>query len=237
MAGLEVTAIEKIGESWENIWVGEVLGVAPHPNADRLRLATVTVGGEQHTVVCGAPNVVAKQKIAFAKLGAQLIDGHSGKPMTLKAAKIRGVSSAGMVCSEKELGLSDEHEGILVLAEDAPVGAPFADYYGEAVFEIDMKPNRADGLSVLGVARDVAALSGETVREPELGYTAEGGPVDRLAKVLIEDPDLCPRYTATVIENVRVGESPPWIQERLIAAGMRAINNVVDITDYVMLEV
>ncbi len=238
MAGLEVTSIEQIGESWENVFVGEVLEVAPHPNADRLRLATVTLGDEQHTVVCGAPNVAAGQKIAFATLGAQLADGHTGKPMKLKAAKIRGVESAGMVCSERELGLSEEHEGILVLSDDAPLGTPFADYYGETVLEIDMKPNRADGLSVLGVARDVAALTGETVREPDLTYQAEGGPVDKLAKVVIEDADadLCPRYTATVIEEVKIGPSPPWMQGRLTAAGMRPINNVVDITNYVMLE-
>ena len=236
MAGLEVTAIERMGSSWENIFVGEVKDVSPHPNADRLRLATVSLGSEEHTVVCGAPNVAAGQKIAFARLGANVLDGHSGKATKLKAAKIRGVESAGMVCSEKELGLSGEHEGILVLAEDAPVGAAFAGYYGETVLEIDMKPNRADGLSVLGVARDVAALTGAEVREPELDYTASGSPVDQLAKVTIEDPDLCPRYTATVIENVRIGPSPSWMQERLAAAGMRPINNVVDITNYVMLE-
>ncbi|HEX9724248.1 MAG TPA: phenylalanine--tRNA ligase subunit beta, partial [Vicinamibacteria bacterium] len=145
MAGLEVTAIERSGSSWENIFVGEVTNVSPHPNADRLRLATVSLGSEEHTVVCGAPNVAAGQKIAFAKLGADILDGHTGKATKLKAAKIRGVESAGMVCSEKELGLSDEHQGILVLAEDAPVGTPFADYFGETVLEIDMKPNRADG--------------------------------------------------------------------------------------------
>ncbi len=236
MAGLEVTSIERIGESWENVFVGEVTDVSPHPNADRLRLATVTLGDEQHTVVCGAPNVAAGQKIAFATLGAQLSDGHTGKPMKLKAVKIRGVESAGMVCSERELGLSEEHEGILVLSDDAPLGTLFADYYGETVFEIDMKPNRADGLSVLGVARDVAALTGEAVREPDLGYQAEGEPVDKLAKVVIEDADLCPRYTATVIEGVKIGPSPSWMQERLSAAGMRPINNVVDVTNYVMLE-
>ena len=236
MAGLEVTSIERIGETWEKVFVGEVTDVAPHPNADRLRLATVTLGDEQHTVVCGAPNVAAGQKIAFAILGAQLTDGHSGKPMKLKAAKIRGVESAGMVCSERELGLSEEHEGILVLPDDAPLGTPFADYYGETVLEIDMKPNRADGLSVLGVARDVAALTGESVREPDRSYQAEGGPVEKLAKVVIEDADLCPRYTATVIEEVKIGPSPPWMQARLTAAGMRPINNVVDITNYVMLE-
>jgi len=236
MAGLEVTAIERIGAAWEDVFVGEVVEVTPHPNADRLRLATVSLGGERHTVVCGAPNVAAGQRIAFARLGANLIDGHSSKPLTLKAAKIRGVESAGMVCSERELGLSGEHEGILVLPPDAPLGAPFAEYYGETVLEIDMKPNRADGLSVVGVARDVAALTGESVREPDLTYTASAGAVTDLAKVIIQDPDLCPRYTAAVIENIHIGPSPPWMQERLKAAGMRPINNVVDITNYVMLE-
>ncbi len=120
MAGLEVTSIESVGESWNDIFVGHVLEVERHPNADRLTLVIRRCGSERHKVVCGAPNVAAGQKIAYAKVGAKLIDGHSGKPTVLKKAKIRGVESAGMVCSEKELGLSDEHEGILVLAEDAP---------------------------------------------------------------------------------------------------------------------
>ena len=236
MAGLEVTSIERTGESWENVFVGHVLEVERHPNADRLTLVTVDVAGEKFKVVCGAPNVAAGQNIAYARVGAALIDGHTGKPTKLKKAKIRGVESIGMVCSEKELGLSDEHEGILVLAEDAPNGMALADYLGDSIFDIDMKPNRADGLSILGIARDVAALTGEKVREPDLEYTATGGPAADRIKVEIQDPDLCSRYTAVLIEGIEIGPSPPWMQEKLVAAGMRPISNVVDITNFVMLE-
>ena len=239
MAGLEVETIERIGGDWDEqlITVGLVTAVEPHPNADRLRLATVDLGeGERMTVVCGAPNVEAGQKVAFARAGASLVDGHTGKPAALRPETIRGVESAGMVCSEKELGLSDEHEGILALPDDAPVGAPLARYLGDVILNIDVTPNRADCFSMVGVAREVAALSGSTVREPE--HTFEE--VDELAAVKatveIADPDLCARYVATVIEGVRVEPSPRWLQERLLAGGMRPINIVVDITNYVMLE-
>jgi phenylalanyl-tRNA synthetase beta chain len=242
MAGLEVETIERVGgppqaEDEQLVTVGQVLAVDPHPKADRLRLATVDYGGgEPLTVVCGAPNVAAGQKIAFARTGATLIDGRTGKPAVLKPATIRGVESAGMVCSEKELGLSDEHQGILVLPDDAPVGTPLARYLGDAILNIDLKPNRPDCLAMVGVAREVAALTGGDVREPEHTYHE----VDELAsaKVSVEiaDPDLCLRYVAGVVEGVRIGPSPQWMQERLIAGGMRPINNVVDITNYVMLE-
>jgi phenylalanyl-tRNA synthetase beta chain len=236
MAGLEVKGVERSGGDWAEVVVGRVLAVAPHPNADRLRLATVELPGEQHTVVCGAPNVAVGQRIAFARLGAKLIDGHSGKPFVLKKATIRGVESAGMVCSEKELGLSEEHEGILVLPEDAPLGARLTDVLSEVVLEIDMKPNRADGLSILGVARDVAALTGARVNEPPLDHPEQGEPIEERVAVEIEDVDLCSRYVATLVEGIRIAPSPDWMQRRLRAAGMRPINNVVDISNYVMLE-
>jgi phenylalanyl-tRNA synthetase beta chain len=239
MAGLEVENIERVGGDWDEalITIGRVVAVDPHPNADRLRLATVDYGAEQAmTVVCGAPNVAAGQKIAFARAGATLIDGHTGKPSELKPAKIRGVESAGMVCSERELGLSEEHQGILVLPDDAPVGTPLAQYLGDAILNIDLKPNRPDGLSMVGVAREVAALTDQTLREPGHTYEESDTPVAEKASVEIENPDLCFRYIATVVEDVKIGPSPRWMQERLIAAGMRPISNIVDITNYVMLE-
>jgi phenylalanyl-tRNA synthetase beta chain len=237
MAGTEVNAILTIGRDWERISVAEVVDVSPHPNADRLRLATVDLGGEQMTVVCGAPNVAAGQKVAFARVGAELIDGHSGEATILKAAKIRGVESAGMVCSEKELGLSDSHEGILVLPEDAPAGTPLGEYMGDAILDLDITPNRPDCMSVLGIAREVAALSGGSVREPPSDYQEQGRPIKERVSVEIADRDLCPRYCAALIEGVQIGPSPPWMQECLLAAGVRPISNVVDITNYVMLEV
>lgn len=237
MAGTEVDAILTTGRDWEKISVAVVVDVSSHPNADRLHLATVDLGGEQMTVVCGAPNVAAGQKVAFARVGAELIDGHSGEPTILKAAKIRGVESAGMVCSEKELGLSDSHEGILVLPEDAPLGTPLGEYLGDTILDLDITPNRPDCLSVLGIAREVAALSGGSVREPPLAYEEAGRLIKERVSVQIADRDLCPRYCAALIEGVKIGPSPPWMQERLLAAGVRPISNVVDITNYAMLEV
>ncbi len=237
IGGVEVGEIISTGGEWAGIRVAEVVEVKRHPNADRLSLATVDVGGgERHTVVCGAPNVAAGQKIAFAGVGTRLIDGHTGKPSVLKAAVIRGVESAGMVCSEKELGLSDSHEGILVLPAAAPVGRPLSSVLGETIFDLDLTPNRPDLLSILGVAREVAALTGQTVRDPSIEYKEAAAATKGRAHVEINDPDLCPRYVAALIENVKIGDSPAWMQERLTAAGMRPINNIVDITNYVMLE-
>jgi phenylalanyl-tRNA synthetase beta chain len=237
MAGTEVSAVVTTGHDWDKISVAEVIDVSPHPNADRLRLATVNLGGEQITVVCGAPNVAAGQKVAFARVGAELIDGHTGQPTILKVAKIRGVESAGMVCSEKELGLSDYHEGILVLPEDAPVGTALTEYLGDTILDLDITPNRPDCMSVLGIAREVAALTGASVREPPSDYQETGRPIKERLSVQIADRDLCPRYCAALIESVKIGPSPPWMQERLLAAGVRPISNVVDVTNYVMLEV
>ncbi|MCH7835553.1 MAG: phenylalanine--tRNA ligase subunit beta [Chloroflexi bacterium] len=236
VAGVEVGEVISAAGEWEGIYVGEVVDVSRHPNADRLVLATVELAGERQTVVCGAPNVAVGQKVPFARTGARLIDGRTGQPTVLEPAVIRGVESAGMVCSEKELGLSDYHEGILVLADDAPVGVPLAAYMGDVIFDIDVTPNRPDLLAVVGVAREVAALTDVSVREPSIEYAAAGKPIKGRAQVEIADPDLCPRYVAALIEGITMGESPPWMQERLIGAGLRPINNVVDITNYVMLE-
>jgi phenylalanyl-tRNA synthetase beta chain len=237
MAGLAVETIERTGGDWgDEIRVAEVVAVEPHPNADRLRLATVDILGERHRVVCGAPNVVVGQRVAFGTVGARIVDGHSGKRSVLKPAVIRGVESAGMVLSERELGLSDEHEGILELPADTPVGKRLGDVLGDTVFELAVTANRPDLLSVVGVAREVAALTGATVREPSLEFTEAGGAIKGRAQVDIEAPDLCARYLATVVEGVRIGPSPAWMQEHIVAAGQRPINNVVDVTNYVMLE-
>ena len=235
MAGTEVAGVDMIG-GWNNCFVGCVTKVEHHPNADRLTLCTVDIGKEQIEVVCGASNVAEKQKIAFAKVDAKLFNTHTGKTEPLKAARIRGVLSEGMVCSERELGIGDDHTGIVVLPEDAPVGTPLSDYMGDQVLDLEVTPNRPDCLSILGVAHEVAALTGSTVREPDHTYSEEGQPMETLASVEIADPDLCYRYTASVISGVQVGPSPRWLQDRLLKAGMRPINNVVDITNYVMLE-
>ncbi|UCD09053.1 MAG: phenylalanine--tRNA ligase subunit beta [Dehalococcoidales bacterium] len=236
MAGFEVEEIIRTGSGWDKVVVAQIKTVNPHPNADRLTLPTLDLGGEEATVVCGAPNLKVGDKVPFACVGAELIDGHTGKLEVLKPAKIRGVESAGMVCSEKELGISERHEGILVLPDDAPVGTPLADYMGDVVFDIDITPNRADCLSVIGIAREVAALTGQKVHIPEVAYEETGDPLEDQITIEINAPDLCPRYAVTLIRNVTFTESPPWMQQRLLAAGMRPINNLVDVTNYVMLE-
>ncbi len=236
MSGTEVEGIATVGGSWDNIYVGEVLRVEKHPNADRLKLATVTLGAEEMTVVCGAPNIAQGQKVPFAKVGARLINPHTGAYATLEAAKIRGVVSAGMVCSELELGVSQEHQGIMVLSPDAPVGVPLADYLGDSILDVSPTPNRPDCLSVIGIAQEVAALTDKVVHLPVDRYPESGTDVSQLASVEILAPGLCPRYCASVITGVKIAPSPRWMQERLLKAGMRPISNVVDVTNYVMLE-
>ena len=235
MAGVEVGDVVQTG-GWTGCVVGQVLEVGPHPQADLLRLCRVNAGIEVLEVVCGAPNVAVDQKICFAGVGAYLYNAHSGKHETLKAARIRGVESRGMICSELELGLSESHEGILVLPDDAPVGTPLDQYLGDTVLDLELTPNRLDCLSVLGVAHEVAALTGKTVREPGTGYPENGPPMSDQAAISVADPDLCPRYTASLIQGIKVGPSPEWLQERLSRAGLRPINNIVDVTNFVMLE-
>ena len=236
LAGFEVVEIQVIGSNWDNVLIGEITAVDPHPNADRLHLATVNLGAEQETVVCGAPNLNVGDKIAFARVGAVLTDPDSGQPAKLKPAKIRGVESKGMICAEKELGISDDYTSIMVLPQEAPPGTPLADFLGETVLDLDITPNRPDCLSVVGIAREVAALTGQKPHIPEISYEETEPPVDQQVSVEIIENDLCPRYTATLITGVKIGESPRWIQERLLACGMRPINNIVDVTNYVMME-
>jgi phenylalanyl-tRNA synthetase beta chain len=248
LAGLEVASLERIGDWWdrEKIVVGEVLQVRPHPDADRLVLVDVAYGGDEvEQCVTGAPNLFPYKgqgrvslKVAFAMEGAELYDGHKeGFVKTrLKRTKIRGVPSRAMVCSEKELGISEAHEGIMFLPGDAPVGAPLSDYLGDAVLDLDLTPNLARCLSMIGVAREVAALTGVPLRYPSTDWQTDGPPADALARIEIEDPDLCNRYIGTIIQGVEIGPSPLWMQDAVRKAGMRPINSIVDITNYVMLE-
>jgi phenylalanyl-tRNA synthetase beta chain len=255
MAGLEVAEVEYIGVGQaELVWdrdkivIGNILEVKPHPNADRLVLADVDYGTAQpHTVVTGAPNLFPYKgqgrlahplKSVFAMEGVQLYDGHKeGRELvTLKGRPVRGVMSNAMLCSEKELGISDEHEGIIFLEDDAPVGVPASDVLGEVVFHIDLTPNLARCLSIVGVAREVAALTGVALRMPDPQVQMNGPSIEGRAKVTVEDARLCPRFTAALVEGVTVGQSPDWMQRRLKHAGMRPVNVIVDISNYVMLE-
>jgi phenylalanyl-tRNA synthetase beta chain len=244
LAGLEVNAIERIGAEWERdkLFVGKVLEVRPHPNANSLVLATVEYGASApQTVVTGAPNLHvgdSGQKVCFATLGARLIDGHADekKYLTLKPAKLRGVPSEGMVCSEKELGISDDHTGIIILPDDAPVGTPLVDYMAETTLVIEIVPNVARCLSIIGVAREVAALTKQKLHLKPPEWLAQGAPAVGQVEIEIADRDLCSRYSASIIRDVKIGPSPMQMRMRLIAAGMRPISNIVDVTNYVMLE-
>lgn len=243
-AGIETNSIEHVGANWdaERIFVGQVIGVRQHPNADRLVLITVDFRhGDPWEVVTGAPTLRPGdrgQKVVFATTGARLIDGHSDalKYVTLKPGKIRGVTSAGMACSEKELGISDDHTGIIILPDDAPVGMPLAEYWGDTVLDLEFTPNLAYCSSVVGVAREISAITGAQFMMPAPTGSPAGAPIAGQVQVQIADPDLCARYSAALITGVRIGPSPQWMQRRLTLAGMRPINNIVDITNYVMIE-
>lgn len=232
--GLEVEGVERVGPDLSGVRVGLVVSRERHPNADRLALCRVDLGGgEPVEIVCGAPNVAAGQKVAVASPGATLPDGRK-----LEKAKIRGVSSHGMICSARELGLGDDQAGILVLDPAAPVGAPLDEVLaaGDRVVEIALTPNRGDCASLLGIAREVRAHFGGALRVPPSEPPEAGAPAAGSFRVAIADPEGCARYAGRLVRGVRVGPSPAWVQERLQAAGLRAINVVVDVTNLVLLE-
>ncbi|HUG56477.1 MAG TPA: phenylalanine--tRNA ligase subunit beta, partial [Candidatus Limnocylindrales bacterium] len=236
MSGTEVEGVERAGGGWERIWVGRIVALEKHPNAERLWLATVDYGeGRTKTVVTGAANLAVGAVVPYAELGARLREGRGDGTFALEARKVRGIQSEGMVCSARELGVGEDHEGILLLDGGLPVGARLADVLGETVVLLEIQPNRPDVLSIVGVAREVAALYDVPLREPAtaaLTYVERADGLD----VRIEDPRACPRFAAALLEDVRGGPAPSWMQERLRAAGMRPIDLVVDVTNYVMLE-
>lgn len=232
-SGTAVEGILELGEGYEAFIVGRVLEVMPHPAADRLSLCKVDVGGEVADIVCGAPNVRPGIFVPVAMPGSSLPDGTA-----IAETAIRGVDSRGMLLSERELGISEEAEGIMVLEEGARAGARLSDTLAvrDTVLDLEITPNRPDCLSMLGIAREVAALTGQKVRRPEFALRERGAPAADAVRVDIEDGDLCSRYAARVIENVSTAASPWWMRSRLQAAGVRPISNVVDVTNYVMLE-
>ncbi len=238
-----------IGWDREKVVVAEIREVKPHPNADKLTLLDLFDGQQEQVVLTGAPNIFHLKgtgklpkpiKVAYAKEGAEIYDGHAdGLVLTkLKRAKIRGVDSYSMVCSEKELGISEEHEGIILLDDDAPVGMPLADYMGDAVLDISILPNMGHAASVIGVARELAALLGRKMKaaDDKLQVTSYGSPVGELVEIEITNPKLNPRFVAGLIRDVEIKPSPYQIQRRLRLAGVRPINNIVDATNYAMLE-
>ncbi len=266
-AGLEVEAIhffglplptsgrleyKASGFEWERdkLVVGAIHEVMPHPDADKLVLCKLDDGERMHTVLTGAPNLFPYRgagllnppiKVCYAREGAQIYDGHKpGQVLTrLKRAKIRGVESCSMACSEKELGISDEHEGIIFLDMDAPTGMSLQEYLGDAVLEIAITPNIARDANILGIAREIAAITGKTLRVPTSSpeFLAEGDPIEGRITIEITDPSVNPRFVVGLIEGVSIQPSPYKTQYRLRLAGQRPINNIVDVTNYAMLEI
>lgn len=234
MTGTAVESVRTVGEGLEGIVVGSVLTKEQHPDADKLTYCSVDVGGaEPLRIVCGATNFVAGDRVPVACVGATLPGG-----LTIKKTKLRGAVSEGMMCSAPELGLGGDASGLLILPPDAPVGMAFGEYLGRAdtIVELEVTPNRPDCLSMVGVAREVGAITGKAASVPASSPPESTIPVADAVSVEIADPDLCPRYTARLIRGVTIGPSPEWLAERVTAAGARPVNNIVDITNYVMFE-
>lgn len=243
MLGLEVEGLERIPGEWEGVVVAQVLTREPVPGSDKLSVCRVYDGQRQRTIICGAPNHQPGNKVALILPGHALPTQPGQKePLVIRERKVFGILSEGMMCSPRELGLSDA-EGLLILPEDAPVGMPLAEYLGrsrgEVVLDLEITPNRPDLASVLGVAREIAAATGKRVRLPELtdltAWEAAPSAADQIS-LIVEEPELCPRYVARLIQDVQIGPSPDWLRRALERVGLRSINNVVDVTNYVMLE-
>ncbi|MBP3867187.1 MAG: phenylalanine--tRNA ligase subunit beta, partial [Eggerthellaceae bacterium] len=242
LTGTGVEGVEKTGAAFDHIVTAKVLEKEPHPDSDHMWVTKIDVGAnnvdadgnpEPLQIVCGAQNFNAGDHIVTAMIGATLPGD-----FTIKKSKLRGVVSMGMNCSARELGLGNDHDGIMILPEDAPVGVPFAEYMklSDTVLDLEITPNRPDCLSMVGMAREVGAMYREDVTLPiyELEEDESLPNVEDLATVEIEDPERCARYTARVIKDVKIGPSPDWLAERVIAAGARSINNVVDVTNYIL---
>src|SRR5690554_6608795 len=236
--GLEVESLERVEDvpgGLEGLIIAEVLSCEQHPNADRLRITTVDNGnGEPLQVVCGAPNVAKGQKVILAGVGATVFP-IDGEPFKIKESKIRGELSQGMICAEDEIGLGKSHDGILVLPSDAEIGVLAKDHCkleSDSIFEIGLTPNRSDAASHLGVARDIAAFLRKDFKLPDVSvvdFDDSQNPIN----VTIEDEIACPRYTSLTIKGITVKDSPKWLKSRLLSIGIRPINNIVDITNYV----
>ncbi|HOS03956.1 MAG TPA: phenylalanine--tRNA ligase subunit beta, partial [Candidatus Hydrogenedentes bacterium] len=234
MLGLEIEWIERPGAEISNVVVGRILSIEPHPNADKLVVCRTDVGrGEALQIVCGAKNMKEGDVVPTAILGAALPGG-----FTIERRKMRGIESQGMMCSKRELGLGDDHQGLYILSPDLPIGADVKPLLGldDTVFEVSITPNRGDWACMIGIAREIAAKNSVPLRIPDFHIPESDRPAEDYAAVDIEAPDLCPRYIGRVLHGVKIGPSPEWLQQRLIAAGQRPISNIVDITNYVMLE-
>ena len=233
MAGLEVEEAMSVGEGFDKVVVAEILSIRKHPNADRLSFVEVKTHQGTLPIVCGATNIKEGQKVPLALVGARLPNG-----LEIKKSKIRGVSSEGMLCSETELGLGQDTSGIMILPPQTPTGVDLGEALGlkDTILDISITPNRPDCLCVIGVAREIAALTHQKVKYPLVSLSDRGEEVHQKTSVTILDPDLCPRYVARMVEEVKIGPSPQWMKNRLEKVGIRSISNVVDVTNYVMME-
>jgi len=240
LLGVEVEGLQKLGGEFEGIVVAQVLTCDKHPNADKLSVCRVADGKGERQIVCGAHNFKAGDKVPLILPGATLPARPGEPPFTIKVGKIRGVESHGMMCSPKELGLAEDAQGLMILPPDAPLGQPFAQFLGrseaDVVFDLEITPNRPDLNSVIGIAREISAITGRPLRLPETTLPAGDRPAADFVAVRLDAPDLCPRYVARVIRGVTVAPSPDWLRRALESVGLRSINNVVDATNYVMLE-
>jgi phenylalanyl-tRNA synthetase beta chain len=233
MAGLEVEEAVSTGKGFEKIVVAEISSIQRHPNADRLSLVEARTEKEKFSVVCGATNIREGQKVPLALTGARLPNG-----VEIKRSKIRGEASEGMLCSEIELGLGQDASGIMILPPSLPLGVDLGEALGlkDTVLDISITPNRPDCLCVIGVAREIAALTHQRVKYPEISLSDKGEEIHQRTSVTILDPDLCPRYVARMIEGVKIGPSPFWMRNRLEKVGIRSISSVVDVTNFIMME-
>jgi len=234
MAGLEIEAVEDIKPQFDKVVVGKILKISPHPNADKLVLCDVETGESSPLrMVCGATNMKDGDTVAVALVGAGLAGG-----IKVKKAKIRGETSVGMMCSERELGLGDDHSGIMILPPDTPLGKAVEEVLGldDVILELGITPNRPDCLSMLGVAREVGALTRSSAKPPQASIQENDQDITSLTSITINDDSGCPRYAARIVSNVKIGPSPAWMQQRLIRVGLRPLNNVVDVTNYVLME-
>ncbi len=241
MLGLEVESFEELARKYDNFVIGEVVECVKHPNADRLTVCKVNTGKLVQEIICGAPNVAAGQKVVVAYVGAVIPNNQhdpEGKPFTLERTKIRGIESNGMICSEYELGLGKDASGILVLDSKVKIGISLAKYLNQTdvIYEIGITPNRADCLSHIGVAREIGALVNKKIKLPPVKLKESKTPTNKFAKIEILDKERCPRYSARVLRNVKIAPSPKWLQDILISVGVRPINNIVDVTNYVLME-
>jgi phenylalanyl-tRNA synthetase beta chain len=236
LAGLEVDAIENLSPGFEGVVIGKVLETTKHPDADKLCIAMVSDGEQTYQVVCGAPNCRAGLKTAFAKIGASISEG-DGKSFKIKKTKIRGIESSGMLCSASELKIGKEEDGIIEFESHLQEGTDLVKMYADPVFEISLTPNLSHCSSVIGVARELSAAIQNPLHLPEsIVVENEKSTIHSLVKVEVLDPEKCPRYACRLIKNVKIGPSPAWLQNRLNASGIRPINNLVDVTNFVMLE-